>query len=98
MDQVRSYAAVNDTDQWAVLVDGYFQLFQSQREASDVHHKICRVGVEYTIFDSCGLMPPHSGPALDQGSLGNDRLSQFEQTDLLAYAARREQEERKRKG
>jgi hypothetical protein len=62
MTKISMFATSNDTDRWAVCVDGYFGLFAGQPEAERVYSLIGGHegddGLADTAFGSAQLLPP----------------------------------------
>lgn len=94
-NKVEMFVTVNDTNKWAVIVDGYYQLFDSQAQAEAIYGKLVPDGIESSNFGSIQLLPPHYAPAAanPKRPLGKlDQISLHEPTDLLAYAEKMERE------
>jgi len=61
MKKIRMFATANDTDKWAVCVDGFFGLFDDKTAAVKVYNLIGGESNEDlgdTAFGSCQILPP----------------------------------------
>lgn len=96
--RIPMFATANDTDQWAVCVDGYFGLFATQAEAQRVYGLICAAGQHFddTAFGSCQLLHPGYRPLNGlSATLGEPQdmteavLSQRRAIDIEGYILKR---------
>ena len=83
-DRIPMFATRNDTDQFAVCVDGRFGLFPSREDAERVYALIGGRNeegeLEETPFGSAVLLPPGGG-----GNRTRANLSEFAPVDIEAY-------------
>lgn len=60
------FAVRNDTNKWIVMVDGFHQQFDTEKEAQQVYDKIGGEpgsdGLAGTAFGSADMLPPHYEP------------------------------------
>jgi hypothetical protein len=93
-NQVEMFMTANDTAKWAVIVDGYFQLFDRKAEAEAMYDKLVPDDIESSNFGSIQLLPPHYAPSFAAPKYARklDQISLHEQTNLTAYAAEKERE------
>ena len=85
-NQIPMFATANDTDQWAVAVDGFYELFQSEEEARAVYKSLGASpgenGLDDTPFGSAQILHPR-WRVTSKLSL----LSDYEPENLRAYIA-----------
>lgn len=95
-NRIPMFATANDTDQYAVCVDGRFGLFTTKEEAVRVYQLASPItGEGYdTHFGSCEFLPPHTRPMMDLGlaaKLGEDPdmtkacISELRSIDIESY-------------
>ncbi len=93
--KVQMFATENDTDKWAVLVDGYFELFDTQSAALGMWTALgLQEEAEDTVFGSFNLLEPGFSPRYRDGYTppSIDKLSEYEESNLLVYEAKKEKE------
>ena len=83
-----SWNILNDSGQWAAILDDHFQLCDSQDECADIRvgifkHSGGSDSIEDTPFQFCEFLAPQTGRA------DGERLSECEPCDLLAFIAER---------
>ncbi len=89
-DKTGMFGTENDTDKWAILVDGYFELFNTEEEASKMWEAL-GLNVRYaedTLFGSFDILKPGFVPTYINDWVppsGIDKLSGKKETNLLDY-------------
>lgn len=88
--KVQIFATKNDTGKTAVILDGYFQLFDMPDYAEVIYQEACKGedSIENTPFGAIELLPPMTGEG--------DNLSEYTQTDLFYYMQTERAELKKR--
>jgi hypothetical protein len=92
MKKINEFATHNDTDMWAVCVDGFFGLFADKAEAQKVYESVGGDegddGLAETCFGSACLLPPHYVCKFYDGTEpkgGFDRISAHRPIDIAGY-------------
>jgi hypothetical protein len=90
------FGTENDTNKWAVAVDGYFGLFDDKATAEKVYQSIGGYdgadGLAGTGFSSAQILPPHYKPVYIGGwepSGGIAKLSEYRAIDIADYIRKR---------
>lgn len=64
--ELSAFATRNNTDKWAIVVDGQYGLFATKDEAVKVYNLVGGAdgsdGLADTPFGSCNILPPNSRP------------------------------------
>ena len=87
MRNIKMFATNNSTAQWAVTVDGLFQLFTSKSEAAKLYDLIPS-GIDSSPFGSCQIIPPYHVCEFINGWLpdgGCDDVALKPQSDIENY-------------
>ncbi len=79
-----TFAITNDTDKYAVVVDGYYQLCDTLAEAESLEKKLIPNGIENSPHGCIGIHAPGTKEP-DLGCLTHQNISAYEETDLLKY-------------
>lgn len=91
-NKVRIFATENDTNFFAVIVDGFFGLFATKGEADAAYANISRKQhFDDSPFGSCEFLPPMTIPKYVGGYMpegGLDKLSDHKAIDIANYIAR----------
>lgn len=83
----RTWGLYNDTDRYAVVVDGYLGLYATHREAASVYASVVPPDqiIDDTCHGTCALLPPGKG-VQDSDSIN---ISACQAIDLIDYLAKR---------
>jgi len=81
---VSEFGTHNNTDKFALLAGGRYQLFESLELANEMLNRIIPdEDVEASDFGAFQLLPPNSGDG--------ENITNAKETDLLAYAKNKEE-------
>lgn len=88
---VQIFGSNNDTDQWAVIADNRFQLFDNEVEANKVFDEIVGDSIEDSCFGAAEVVEPnrHSSELAFTGAV-RVNLSNCIEVDLLELKVERE--------
>lgn len=88
---VQIFGMNNDTDQWAVIADNRYQLFDSQLEADDVFDKLVGGDINNSCFGAVTVVEPrHHLDDLDFTGAVRRNLSNHIEVDLMELKEARE--------
>lgn len=87
--KISMFSTDNDTDKYAVCVDGYFELFETSEEANRVYELTGGVdgedGASGTPFGSVSLLPPHNDATNIFGQPAESKISSFSPIKMEKY-------------
>lgn len=97
MTTIPMFSTANDTELFAVAVDGKFGFFSSREQAALVYDSICSPGQHFddSCFGACQLLPPGYRPINGLAGPGEPNemtealLSEHRAIDIADYIAKR---------
>lgn len=82
------FATINDTNKWAVAIDGYYQLFDSKNDADNFYESSIPEYIEDSCFGSAMILPPQYIPKFIDGTIPTCRLSDCHPINLVDYVSK----------
>lgn len=86
--RIPMFATKNDTDKWALAIDGVFGFCKSQQHAYQLFETIGEIGE--SPFGCCQVLPPHYCPinGITNQPMDEAKLSDYDSIDIDLYLQR----------